>query len=162
MATERSRKLRVLRGYDGPPEGRGHAALISLMRVSGRLNDVVSRMVKGHGLTLPHFDVLMSIKAGEGISQQDVSDQLLVTKGNVCVIVQKLEAAELLERRVDPRDQRVHRLYLTDGSRRLLASILPDERALFRQILGALTMAEQKTLHELLLRIDQAFDDVVS
>jgi DNA-binding MarR family transcriptional regulator len=159
MATGRSRKLRVLRGYDGPPEGRGHAALIALMRVSGRLNDVVSRMVKEHGLTFPHFEVLMCVRAGEGISQQDVSDQLLVTKGNVCVIVQKLEAAEMLERRVDPRDQRFHRLYLTDRARRLLATILPGERMLFREILGVFTPAEQKTLHELLLRLDQAFED---
>lgn len=158
MTAGPKRRLRVLRGYDGPPGG--HAVVITLFRVFGRMSDAMSRVMKSHGLTLPHFEVLMCLKAGEGISQQDVSNRLLVTKGNICVIVQKLESAGLIDRRSDPNDQRFHRLYLTDGGRRVIANILPDQNALVVKLLGGLSQAEQKTLHELLGRIDQAFDDM--
>ena len=161
MATGRKRRLRVLRGYGVPPEGHAHAALISLIRVHGRVQEAAARMVKEQsGLTLPHFDVLLTLMLGEGISQQDLSDRLLVTKGNICVIVQKLEAAGLIERRSDPTDQRFLRLYLTDAGRRVLAKVYPEHRALTAQIFGGLSQAEQKTLHELLNRVDQTFDDL--
>jgi len=161
MATDRKRRLRVLRGYDVPPEGHGHAALIGLLRVHGRVQEAAARMVKQEvGLTLPHFEVLLTLLMGEGISQQDVSDRLLVTKGNICVIMQKLEAAGLVERRSDPTDQRYHRLYLTDGGRRILAKVYPEHRALTAKIFSGLSQAEQKTLHELLTRVDQTFDDL--
>ena len=76
------------------------------------------------------------------------------------MIVQKLEVGGLIERRTDPTDQRYHWLYLTDGGRRLLAKVWPEHRALTSQILGGLSQAEQKTLHELLSRINQTFDDL--
>jgi DNA-binding MarR family transcriptional regulator len=161
MTTGGKRRLRVLRGYDVPPDGHGHAALIALIRVNARVQEAAARMVKEQvGLTLPHFDVLLTLRMGEGISQQDVSDRLLVTKGNICVIMQKLEAAGLIERRSDPTDQRFLRLYLTDAGRRVLAKVYPEHRALTTQIFSGLTQAEQKTLHELLNRVDQTFDDL--
>ena len=160
MTAGRKSRLRVLRGYDVPEEGRGRAIVITLIRVFGRMNEATTRLAKEHGLTLPHFEVLLCLKSGEGISQQELSERLLLTKGNICIIMQKMEASGLIERRADPTDQRVHRLYLTDPGRRLLAGIMPEHHALTGQILSELSPAEQKTLHELLSRIDQTFDDL--
>jgi DNA-binding MarR family transcriptional regulator len=161
MATNRKRRLRVLRGSDVPSEGQGHAVVVSIVHVYSRLTEALTRLVKQEGgLTLPHFEVLLTLRMGEGISQQDLSDRLLVTKGNICVIVQKLEAAGLIERRTDPTDQRYHRLYLADAGRRLLAKVGPEHRALTNLVLRGLSLAEQKTLHELLNRIDQTLDDL--
>jgi DNA-binding MarR family transcriptional regulator len=160
MTVGRKSRLRVLRGYDVPEEGRGRAVLLTLIRVFGRMNEATARLVKQHDLTLPHFEVLLCLKAGEGISQQELSERLLLTKGNICIIMQKMESSGLIERRPDPTDQRFHRLYLTDTGRRLLAKVMPDHHALMGKILSGLSQAEQKTLHELLSRIDQTFDDL--
>jgi DNA-binding MarR family transcriptional regulator len=160
MANGRNRRLRVLRTYEGPPEGYTHAAMISLARVQGRLYEALNHLCKAHGLTLPHFDVLLTLRSGEGISQQDLSDRLLVTKGNICVIAQKLSAAGLIERRSDPTDQRFHRLYLTDAGRRMLSKIFPAHRALVAHVLGGLSLPEQRALYELLNRIDQTLDSL--
>jgi len=160
MAVGRKSRLRVLRGYDVPEEGRGRAILLSLIRVFGRMNDATTRLVKQHDLTLPHFEVLLCLKSGEGISQQELSERLLLTKGNICIIVQKMESSGLIERRSDPTDQRSHRLYLADSGRRLLAGVMPAHHALTGRILSGLSQADQKTLHELLSRIDQTFDDL--
>jgi MarR family transcriptional regulator, organic hydroperoxide resistance regulator len=160
MAQGRTRRLRVLRTYDGPPEGYGHAAFITMTRVQWRLHDLASRVTKAHGLTLPHFDVLMTLRLAEGISQQELAKRLLVTKGNVCVIAQRLELEGLIERRSDPTDQRFHRLYLTDAGRRLLGKVYPEQRALTARVMEGLSVAEQRTLHDLLARVDQTLDDI--
>lgn len=160
MAQGRTRRLRVLRTYEGPPEGYGHAAIIAMMRVQWRLHDLASRMTKAHGLTLPHFDVLVTLRLSEGISQQELAKRLLVTKGNVCVIAQKLEMEGLIERRSDPTDQRFHRLYLTEAGRKMLARIYPEHVALNARVMGGLSVAEQRTLHDLLARVDEALDDI--
>jgi DNA-binding MarR family transcriptional regulator len=101
-------RLRVLRGHDIPPGGYERGVMMTLLRVFSRWNSASSALLKQHGLTIPHFEVLMSLNAGEGISQQDLTERLMLTKGNICVIVQKMEAEGLIERRTDPVDQRFH------------------------------------------------------
>jgi len=134
--------------------------MLALVHIYGRLEDAMTRMLRPHELSVAHFDLLMCLRQGEGISQQEVSRRLMVTKGNVCVIVQKLEAQGMLERRSDPTDQRVYRLYLTDAGRRLLARIYPEHRALMATLLAGFTPDDEATLYALLGRIEQAFDDL--
>jgi DNA-binding MarR family transcriptional regulator len=159
MESGRKSRLRVLQGYDIPAEGRGFAALMLLVRITGRLTESLGDVAKPHGLSAAQFEVLLCLSHGEGISQQELADRLLVTKGNICVAVQKMEAAELLERRTDAVDQRVQRLYLTAAARRVLAKGKPTLDARFSALLKALTLPEQKTLHDLLRRLDAAGED---
>jgi DNA-binding MarR family transcriptional regulator len=83
----------------------------------------------------------------------------LLTKGNICVMVQKMEAAGLIERRSDPDDQRFHRLYLTPAGREKIREFMPEHVAQHRRVLKNLSLAEQKTLHELLCRLDDTFNE---
>lgn len=159
MEAGRKNKLRILSGHNVPAEQRGHAALMTLIRIFGRMTARGMLMAKRHGLTLSHLEVLLCLNLGEGISQQDLAERLLLTKGNICVIVQKMEAAGLIERRSDPDDQRFHRLYLSPSGREKLGTILPDHVAMTGRMLTGLTLAEQKTLHELLCRVDDTFND---
>jgi DNA-binding MarR family transcriptional regulator len=130
------------------------------MRVFSRWNDASGRAVARHGLTLPHFEVLMALNDGEGISQQDLTGRLMLTKGNICIIVQKMEAAGLIERRTDPVDQRFHRLYMTAAGRRLIAQVMPDHRDLAQRLFTGINPQDRQTLYRLLGALDQAFDDL--
>jgi MarR family transcriptional regulator, organic hydroperoxide resistance regulator len=159
MEAGRKNKLRILSGHGVPAEHRGHAALTTLIRIFGRMTAQGARIAKRHGLSLPHLEVLLCLNLGEGISQQDLAERLLLTKGNICVMVQKMEATGLIERRSDPDDQRFHRLYLTKAGREKLREILPEHVAQTNRMLKYLTLVEQKTLHELLCRIDDTFNE---
>lgn len=159
MEPGRKNKLRILSGHDVPEEQRGHAALVTLLRIFGRMTARGTELARRHGLSLPHFEVLLCLNLGEGISQQDLAGRLLLTKGNICVMVQKMEASGLIERRSDPDDQRYHRLYLTPAGREKLAAILPEHVAQKRRMIRGLSMDEQGTLHKLLCRIDETFDE---
>lgn len=162
MTVGRKTKLRILSGYDVPAERRGQAALITLMRVFNRMTAQATQMVKTHGLSLPHFEVLLCLDVGEGLSQQDLVERMLLTKGNICVMMQKMEARGLIERQSDPLDQRFQRLYLTKAGRQLLAAVKPEHVGLMRSMLKGLSFTEQRTLHELLCRIDDTFDEIDS
>jgi DNA-binding MarR family transcriptional regulator len=159
MEAGRKNKLRILSGHDVPAEHRGHAALMTLIRIFGRMTTRGGQLAKRHGLSLPHLEVLLCLNHGEGISQQDLAERLLLTKGNICVMVQKMETAALIERRSDSDDQRFHRLYMTSAGREKLREILPEHVAMTGRVLRNLTMAEQKTLHELLCRIDDTLNE---
>ncbi len=97
MEPGRKNKLRILSGHDVPAEHRGHAALTTLIRIFGRMTARGGELAKRHGLSLPHLEVLLCLNHGEGISQQDLAERLLLTKGNICVMVQKMEGAGLIE-----------------------------------------------------------------
>jgi MarR family transcriptional regulator, organic hydroperoxide resistance regulator len=159
MEPGRKNKLRILSGHGVPAEQRGHAALTTLIRIFGRMTAQGSRMANRHGLSLPHLEVLLCLNLGEGISQQDLAERLLLTKGNICVMAQKMEAAGLIERRSDPDDQRFHRLYLAPAGRKKLRDFMPEHVAQTSRVLKNLTLAEQKNLHELLCRIDDTFTE---
>ncbi len=157
----RKPRLRVLRGEEPRPGfARGRDALRSVLRVANRLPAMAAAAVAPHGLTLPQFEVLLCLRHGEGVSQQDLAERLLVTKGNVCVTVQRMEAAGLVDRRADVTDHRVQRLYLADAGRRRLAAAGPAHGDLLARAVAGLTPAEQATLYELLSRVEQALDDL--
>lgn len=143
-----------------PDGARGAAAMLTLMRVATRSTRVMAAVAERHGLTLAQVEVLLCLHGGEGVTQQDLAERLLVTKGNVCVTVQRMEAAGLLDRRPDPLDQRAHRLFLTEAGRRQLAGIRPDHRVAHERLLKGLSGEEQGALYRMLVRVEQALDDL--
>jgi DNA-binding MarR family transcriptional regulator len=159
MEPGRKTRLRVLRGHDdGNP---GHSAALAMVRIVRSFTDAHTRVAREHGLNLPRMEVLLCLRAGEGISQQELSERLLVTKGNVSMTLQAMETEALIERRTDAEDQRAHRLYLTGAGRQRLAATRPALEAVMARMLGVLSADEQRTLRRLLGRIEQTFDDAV-
>jgi DNA-binding MarR family transcriptional regulator len=107
------------------------------------------------GLSLPQFDILATIGRSEGITQQELAQRLLVTKGNVCGMIDRMEASGWVERRPDPHDRRANRLFLTNRGRTLLASTSPEQYAMIREIMSTLDGSELQALHELLDRLEE-------
>ena len=104
---------------------------------------------------MAQFDVLAHVGAAEGITQQELADSLLVSKGNVCQLLDKLEGRGLISRR---REGRTNRLFLTQKGRQLFDEVVPNHEALIEERLSALSREEQKSLHDLLRKLDRALD----
>jgi DNA-binding MarR family transcriptional regulator len=85
--------------------------------------------------------------------QQELSERLLVTKGNVCGLIDRAEAAGWVERRADPDDRRANRIYLTQAGRERLTATLPDHHALVHEILDPLGSRKLQELHDMLDQI---------
>lgn len=126
---------------------------LRLARVFQKVEHAAIDQLRGFGLSLAQFDVLTQIHAREGLTQQELADALLVTKGNVCQLLGRMEQTGLLERR---QDGRANRLALTSAGEALLAQALPAHQALIAEQLSALTPDEQVQLLGLLRTLDHA------
>ncbi len=152
----RSWKLRILTD----PRGLPLQAWVRLIRARELIGRRLERVFARHGLTPAQFDVLATLQHGDGITQQELSERLLVTKGNVCGLIDRAEAAGWVERRPDPEDRRANRLYMTERGRQRLAETLPDHRAVIERVLGRLGAGRLQDLHDLLDDlIDSAAED---
>jgi DNA-binding MarR family transcriptional regulator len=123
------------------------------MRVFQKVDRVSGERLRAWDLSVGQFDVLAHVGAAEGIVQQELADSLLVTKGNVCQLVDRMEGRGLILRR---REGRTNRLFLTDKGRRLFDEVVPAHEALIAERFSALSPVEQGQLHELLRKLDKA------
>jgi DNA-binding MarR family transcriptional regulator len=133
--------------------------VVALLNFHSRLERCLSDGLSIHGMTLAQYDVLMTLCHGNGITQQELAERLLVTKANVVGLIDRVSAAGWVERRPDPEDRRVNRLYLTDAGRKLATKAQPSQYALVKKIFGKLTEAELRQMHALLGRLDSAFSE---
>jgi DNA-binding MarR family transcriptional regulator len=130
--------------------------LTTLVRFNSRLERRMAEALAVHGLTVAQCDVLATLSCGDGITQQELAEWLLVTKGNIVGLIDRVSAAGWVERRPDPEDRRVNRLYLTNAGRKLMAEVEPGQIALVRKVFGKLTEEELRQMHAQLQRLDEA------
>ena len=114
----------------------------------------IEEMLAPHGLVLSQFEAIIKIGMRPGIIQQELVTALLVTKGNVGALLDRLELMGLVERRPDPGDRRANRLHLTPNGRSLLDRLCGEYHALLRVIMQPLSLEQLGTFEMLLKRIE--------
>jgi len=143
----------MLGALEGRPRAAGRLAWLRLVRVFQRADRVSSESLRCHGISSAQLDVLARVGSSEGISQQRLADALLVTKGNICQLLDKMQSSELLERRPEGR---INRLFLTDKGRRIYDEVVPAHDRLIVAVMGTLEPEEQHTLLRLLRKLDHS------
>ena len=128
-------------------------AWLRMMRLYHRLSRTSAEHLRAWSLTPAQFDVLAHVGAAEGVTQQELADALLVTKGNICQLLDRMEGAGLIAR---CQEGRANRLHLTPAGRALYAEAVPAHEALIAAQFAALSSAEQGQLLGLLRRLDHA------
>ncbi len=128
-------------------------AWMRLLRVEQRVARVLTEDLKRWALNLAQFDTLTHVGASEGIVQQELAESLLVTKGNVCQMLDRMELRGLISRRPDGR---ANRLFLTEEGRRLYEQVVPAHEDLVAEQLSKLTHEEQRSLMRLLGKLDRS------
>jgi MarR family transcriptional regulator, organic hydroperoxide resistance regulator len=156
MSDARKPERRTLPVLNEDPRGWEVKVWVTFARVYNRMERGLGQALATHGLSLSQFDVLATLLHGEGITQQELAERLLVSKGNVVGLIDRVGAAGWVERRPDPEDRRANRLYLTEAGRRILDQAWPGQVAQGRKIFGTLTEGELRLMHELLERLEQA------
>ncbi len=131
----------------------GVLAWLRLARVFHKVEQATTDEVRGHGLSLGQLDVLIHVGAAEGATQQEVADALLVTKSNVCQLLDRMEQAGLVERR---QSGRANHLFLTPAGRQLREHVLPAHEGRIAEQFSTLAPAEQVQLLGLLRKLDRA------
>jgi len=110
---------------------------LRLARVFQRAERILSEQVRRHGLSMAQFDVLAQVGAVEGRTQQSLADTLLVTKGNVAQLLDRMERLGLVERRPSGTG-RANRLHLTQAGRDRRAAVLGEHERLAASLFNGL------------------------
>jgi DNA-binding MarR family transcriptional regulator len=127
-------------------------AWLRLERVHQQISRAAEACVRRSGLSLAQFDVLAQVGAFEGSSQKALAARLLVTKGNITQLLDRMEACGLLRRRQAGRSKTV---CLTDKGRQLRDCVVPALEATIREQLRALSEPEQRVLLATLRTVDR-------
>jgi DNA-binding MarR family transcriptional regulator len=129
------------------------ATWLRLARVFQKVDRASAEHLRRWDLSVAQFDVLAHVGAAEGLTQQELADSLLVTKGNVCQLLDRMERGGLIVRH---QEGRANRLALTEAGRALFAEVVPAHEAMIAERLAPLAPDERAQLGALLRRLDHA------
>jgi DNA-binding MarR family transcriptional regulator len=121
--------------------------------VSHLMRRAFDERARSSGLSRPQWRVLTMLRRHEGINQGGLAELVEVEPITLCRMVDRLQEAELVERRADPSDRRAWRLHLTDKARALLEEMRPMAFSLFDDAMTGLDPAERSDLFRMLERI---------
>ena len=149
---------RSLAVYESPRDLRLRA-WVRLARTHALVQRRIVSELHALDLTLPQFDVLATLRFNEGVTQQELAGRLLVTKGNVCGVIDRLESLKWVERRPDPADRRANRLHLTSQGKKKIDTVLPKHDDLVAGLLDALPNAQLSALRSALEALEHSMND---
>jgi DNA-binding MarR family transcriptional regulator len=134
------------------------SVFVRLLKAHALLLREVRRRVP-EDLTLPQFDVLAQLhRREEGMTPGELTRELLVTGGNVTVIVDRLVDLGLAERRPFPQDRRAVLVRLTRQGQRLMQRAIPRHRRDVETLLRGIAPGDLARLRDLLGSLNRSLE----
>lgn len=113
--------------------------------------------VKTLGMTSPQARLLLILHVTEGENQGFYAERLEVEPISLTRMVDRMEEAQLIERRRDPADRRAWRLFLTDRSRCVIDKVRDCLADLEDEMLAGLDAQQREALGQMLESIRENF-----
>ena len=131
-----------------------HTTLIwqCLSRINKEYAQMIKEKLSEHQMTEPVAEILACIYESPGMTQNELSRKMFVTKGNTAQLVKKMESSKLIYRQASGR---VKRLYLTEKGTVAYFKLTAFLQSWVDDLLQVLDEEEQKTLLHLLNKLDR-------
>jgi DNA-binding MarR family transcriptional regulator len=109
-------------------------------------------VMRSRGVTRSQWSVLATLSrvGADGMMQVDLSRHMDVGKVTIGGLIDRLEAAELVERRMDADDRRARRVFITDKGFEVIAEMQKAGNKLNKLILAGVTPEQQRITEETL------------
>lgn len=115
--------------------------------------NLADRMLAEVGLHAGQDMILLRLWPEDGLIQADLADHLCVQAATVTKMIHRLVEAGFVERRGDPEDQRISRIYLTEKGRALQQPVEEIWERFEQCSFAALTLEERILLRRLLMQV---------
>ena len=124
--------------------------LVQVMKVHRKLAETG---LNDFGLHVGQELILLWLYEQNGMTQSDLADVLGIEAATVTKVLHRMEATGLIERRQDPGDARVSRVYLMPKSRQLIEPLRGLWAEVEQKTIKGLSEPEVMLLRRLLLQI---------
>lgn len=121
-----------------------------LHEVARLLRRNFDRRVSGLGLTQAQWRTMAYLARHEGINQTSLAELLEIKPITLARLLDRLEEAGWVERRSDPADRRVFRLYLTESAQPMLVEMEAIAAKARKDALAGLNRDQQHQVIDLL------------
>ncbi len=134
---------------------------LRLLACEGLVEQTVrTRLRTTFDITLPQFDVLSELEhAGDALTMSQLSENLMVSNGNVTGVVDRLERDGYVRRAASPTDRRVQYIELTDHGINAFRQMAEVHEQWITDLFSDLTASEIKTL---IAGLSKAKDSITS
>jgi DNA-binding MarR family transcriptional regulator len=143
------KQLRKARGFD---------VWLEVGRTNLKVHRLLNLMLGEVDLSLAQHEILLNIRRDSGLTQKELSDQLLVVKSNVTALIKKLEARGLVLRKSDPDDSRIKRLSLTRAGDKLVQQSFALQNQVVKAMVSVMSDAELRQMADVMARVGGAVD----
>ncbi len=126
--------------------------------VARLLRSRIDQQAQAIGLTSAQWRVLSSVARAEmrneePLNQATLADQMDMEPITLSRLIDRMEHANLIERRPDPGDRRAHRLYLTENARPLVAKFRAVAGDCIGTAFAGVSEADMDRVSEILTRV---------
>jgi MarR family transcriptional regulator for hemolysin len=124
----------------------------TIMDVARLLKTLADQRARQYGMTRAQWAVLFRLDRSEGLKQSELAELLDLQPITLTRLLDRLADNGLIERRADPNDRRVNRLFLTPAARPLLERLtLLGEDMMTSVLAGLDAKATERMLRDLRL-----------
>ena len=128
-----------LKIVDAHPETLSHGRLLYIIHELSRLISTnFDQYMAKHKLTHSQWWALMHLYANQGASQSDFAAIMGMGRASAGKLLERMEAKGWIERRPDPSDSRVRRIYFADGALPVFTLMGIEGSKLFHALLSDL------------------------
>ena len=127
-----------------------HQAMLDILRMYCWIFKLSDRFFSKYDITDAQFAVLMtlSVSGESGLSQQELSEYLVVHKSNITGLIDRLKKKGYVQRKPQPNDRRVNRIVLAEKGIGILKKVEKPYLDEVQRMMGKLTILEKMTLRK--------------
>jgi len=127
-----------------------HQAMLDILRMYSWIFKLSDRFFSQYDVTDTQFAVLMtlSVAGASGLSQQELSEHLVVHKSNITGLIDRLEKKGYVVRKPQPNDRRVNRIVLAEKGIGILNKVEKPYLDEVKSMMNKLTLLEKMTLRK--------------
>jgi DNA-binding MarR family transcriptional regulator len=122
----------------------------------------IHTLLEALGLYRGQPSLLQALWEHEGLMHTELARRLQVQPATITKMLQRMEKAGFVERRPDPDDQRVSRVYLTEAGRVVRSDVQQVWRQLEEEAFAGFTLEERVLLRRFFLHIRENLKLVTS
>ena len=140
---------------------RGFDTWLLVGRTNLKVHRALNLLLGELDLSLAQHEILVTIRRNSGLTQRELSEQLLVVKSNATALLQKLEARGLIRRTPDSEDSRIKRLSLTRKGDVLVRKSFAVQTRVIQAMVAVMSDDELEQTAEIMGRVGDAIDQLI-